>query len=50
VFSNKEIANELNLSVKTIETYKSRAMDKLGLRHRVDIVRHAAKSGWLGEE
>lgn len=46
-YSTKEIAGELSLSIKTIETYKSRAMEKLGLRHRVDIVRYAAKCGWL---
>jgi DNA-binding NarL/FixJ family response regulator len=46
-YSTKEIAAELSLSIKTVETYKSRAMEKLGLRHRVDIVRYAAKCGWL---
>lgn len=46
-FSNKEIAAQLNLSVKTIETYKMRSMDKLDLRSRVDIVRYASQRGWL---
>jgi two-component system response regulator NreC len=46
-FSNKEIAAQLNLSVKTVETYKGRGMEKLGLRTRVDIVRNAAARGWL---
>jgi two-component system, NarL family, response regulator NreC len=46
-FSNKEIAAELGLSVKTIETYKARAAEKLGLKTRVDIVRYAARQGWL---
>jgi len=45
--SNKEIAAELHLSVKTIETYKARAAEKLGLKTRVDIVRYAARQGWL---
>ena len=48
-FSNKEIAAELELSVKTIETYKARAAEKLGLTSRVDIVRYAARQGWLSE-
>lgn len=48
-FSNKEIAGELGLSVKTVETYKARVAEKLGLRTRVDIVRYAAQQGWLGE-
>lgn len=46
-FSNKEIAVQLGVSVKTIETYKARSMEKLGLRSRVDIVRLATKRGWL---
>ena len=48
-FSNKEIAAALGLSVKTVETYKSRAAEKLGLRSRVDIVRHAFRQGWLDD-
>jgi len=47
-FSNKEIAAALGLSVKTIESYKSRVAEKLALRTRVDIVRYAAARGWLG--
>lgn len=48
-FSNKEIAASLTLSVKTVETYKARIAEKLGLRTRVEIVRYAARQGWLGE-
>jgi DNA-binding NarL/FixJ family response regulator len=47
-FSNKEIAAELMLSVKTVETYKTRVSEKLALRSRVDMVRYAARQGWLG--
>jgi two-component system, NarL family, response regulator NreC len=46
-YTNKEIAAQLKLSVKTIETYKTRSVEKLHIRSRVDIVRHAIKSGWL---
>jgi DNA-binding NarL/FixJ family response regulator len=46
-YSNKEVAATLHVSVKTIETYKVRSMEKLGLRSRVDLVRHANKHGWL---
>jgi len=45
--ANKEIAAHLGLSVKTVETFKTRAMEKLGLRSRVDIVRYAMNHGWL---
>jgi DNA-binding NarL/FixJ family response regulator len=46
-FSNKEIAAALALSVKTVETYKARVSEKLELRSRVDMVRYAARQGWL---
>lgn len=45
--SNAEIAEQLHLSVRTIETYKTRSMEKLGLNNRVDIVRYAVQRGWL---
>lgn len=48
-YSNKEIAARLNLSVKTVETYKARAMEKLRLDSRVAIVRYALQQGWLHE-
>ena len=43
----KEIAAKLGLSVRTLETYKSRAMGKLGIGTRVEIVRYALQRGWL---
>jgi DNA-binding NarL/FixJ family response regulator len=46
-YSNKEIASRLCLSVKTVETYKTRLIKKLHLRSRVDIVRYAVQQGWL---
>lgn len=48
-YSNKAISSRLNISVKTVETYKARAMEKLGFRSRVDVVRYAADQGWLKE-
>jgi DNA-binding NarL/FixJ family response regulator len=46
-FTNKEIATQLDVSVKSVETYKARAAEKLGLRSRADIVRFASGQGWL---
>jgi DNA-binding NarL/FixJ family response regulator len=46
-YSNKEIAAQLNLSVKTIEAHKANAMRKLGLSGRIDIVKYAVLQGWL---
>jgi DNA-binding NarL/FixJ family response regulator len=48
-FSNKEIAGQLDVSVKTIETYKARAAEKAGLRTRAEIVRFGAAKGWLAD-
>jgi DNA-binding NarL/FixJ family response regulator len=46
-FSNKQIAGELEVSVKSVETYKARASEKKGLHSRADIVRYGIKRGWL---
>lgn len=46
-YSNKEIANRLDLSVKTIEAHKANAMRKLGITSRIDIVRYAILQDWL---
>jgi len=48
--SNKEIATQLGLSVKTVESYKATALDKLQLRSRTDILRYALASNWLNED
>jgi DNA-binding NarL/FixJ family response regulator len=47
---NKEIAARLDISVKTVETYKARAQEKIGLKSRVDLVRYAVQRGWLTEQ
>lgn len=46
-YINKEIAAQLDISVKTVETHKSNFMDKLSLRSRAEIVRYALTQGWL---
>lgn len=48
-YSNKEIAMQFALSVKTVETYKARAMEKLKLTSRVALVRYAMQQGWMHE-
>lgn len=47
---NSEIADMLHLSVKTVETYKSRLMQKLGLRSRAALVRYALELGILDDQ
>ena len=46
-YSNKEIATQLALSVKTVEAHKANAMRKLDLSGRIDIVKYAVLQGWL---
>lgn len=46
-YSNREIGTQLNLSVKTVETYRARALEKLGLESRAALVRYALEHGWL---
>jgi two-component system, NarL family, response regulator NreC len=43
--TNREVAGLLSLSVKTIETHRSRLGDKLGARTRAELVRIAAQLG-----
>ncbi len=45
--TGREIADALNLSVKTIETYRARGMEKLGLHSRAGLVRFALAHGLL---
>lgn len=46
--TNQEIADRLFLSVKTIETYRSRLSEKLGLKTRAEMVRYALDLGIIG--
>jgi DNA-binding NarL/FixJ family response regulator len=46
-FTNKEIAARLDVGVKSVETYKARGLEKLGLKTRAELVRYASGQGWL---
>lgn len=48
-YSSREIGKKLFISPKTVDTYRSRIMDKLGLSHRSDLVRFALRVGLLKE-
>lgn len=45
--TNKEIGQQLGLSVKTIETYRARLLSKLGLQSRAELVQYALEQGLL---
>jgi DNA-binding NarL/FixJ family response regulator len=46
-FSAPEIGAQLNISAKTVDTYKQRIQEKIGVAHRSDYVRFAMKLGLL---
>lgn len=46
-YANKEIAEQLVISVKTVETHKSHLMEKLGLKTRPELIKFALKKGLL---
>ena len=48
-FSSREIGEKLFISPKTVDTYRARIMEKLGLVHRSELVRFALKTGLLKE-
>jgi two-component system, NarL family, response regulator NreC len=47
-YSNKEIAEQLIISVKTVETHKSNLMEKLQMKTRPELVEYAVRKGLLG--
>jgi len=49
-YTSAEIAKQIFVGVKTIETYRSRLADKLGLRTRSDVIRFAVQMGLLTPE
>jgi two-component system response regulator NreC len=46
-YSSSEIGEKLFISPKTVDTYRSRIMEKLGLHHRSELVRFALNTGLL---
>jgi DNA-binding NarL/FixJ family response regulator len=47
-YSGAEIARQLGISTKTVDAYKHRIQEKLGLEHRTEYVRFAVEVGILG--
>ncbi len=48
-YSNQEIAEETNISVKTVEAHKANSLKKLNMQSRRDIIRYAILQGWMQE-
>lgn len=47
--TNKEIARQLDIGVKSVETYRARGSEKIGLQTRAELVRYASAQGWLAD-
>src|SRR2546421_4539620 len=48
--SNKQVADQIHVSVKTVETYRTRLRGKLGLKERAELYRFAVESGLLNPD
>lgn len=48
--TTKEVAAKLGIAVKTVESYRATASEKLGLRSRADILRFAISNHWMTED
>jgi two-component system response regulator NreC len=44
-YTNHQVARELNISVRTVESHRANLMGKLNIRTRVELVRYARSSG-----
>ncbi len=46
-YSSAEIAAHLNLSIRTIETYRKRIIRKTGISNPIGLFKYAVKQGWV---
>ncbi len=49
-YTNQQVADQLFVSVKTVETYKARVIEKLNLHGRAELVRYALQRGLLAND
>jgi two-component system, NarL family, response regulator NreC len=48
-YTNREVAEQIYVSIKTVETHRARIAQKLELRNRADLTRYARESGLLND-
>ena len=46
-YTNRQIGEELNISIRTVEGHRANISDKLGMRSRVELVRYARQHGLI---
>jgi two-component system response regulator NreC len=46
-YTNRQIGQELNISIRTVEGHRANISDKLGLHNRVELVRYARQNGLI---
>lgn len=49
-YTQKEISTELFISIKTVDTYKARIMEKIGAKKKSNLVRYALKHGIISSK
>ena len=49
-YSNKEISEKMDISVKTVEAHKANALKKLNISSRREIISYAILQGWMQED
>lgn len=49
-YTNRQIAEELNLSPRTVEGHRSNLVSKLGIKSRVELMEYVEKHGWMGKK
>jgi two-component system response regulator NreC len=47
-YTNRQVGEELGISVRTVEGHRANLLEKLGLRTRVELVRYARERGLIG--
>lgn len=48
-YTNKQIANKLLISIKTVESHKARIREKLNMNYRSDLVKYAIEKGMINK-
>ncbi len=46
-YKNREVAEKLGISVKTVETHRANIMNKLALRNLAELIRYAIQKGFV---